>query len=1024
MRFTEEQLKSLNLRGTLPAEFANLTFLKEMSLLGNRINGSIPREIGDIATLEELVLEDNQLGGPLPPNLGSLTRLRRLLLSANNFTGPIPEEFSKLTNLTDFRIDGNTLSGKIPDMIGNWTKIDRLDMQGTSFSGPIPSTISDLINLKELRISDLSGSDTTFPDLQNMTKLKTLVLRNCLITDRIPDYIGDLAKLKYLYYIVLACRDLSFNNLSGQIPGSLQSSDFDIIDVSYNNFTESSASGCQASSVNLVSSHSSTESNSIEWCVKKDLPCSTSPKYHSLYINCGGSQIRAEGNEYEEDLARKGPSYFFASSQRWAYSSTGFFMGNGDANFLANNSFSLNITGAEYYKTARLSPNSLKYYGLCLRKGSYKVRLHFAEIMYSDDQTYSSLGRRFFDVSIQGKEVLKDFNIKEEAKGVGVGITREFDDILVNGSTLEIHLYWRGKGTTAIPDKGVYGPLISAITVTPNFDVSTGLSKGAIVGIVVASFVLLVLILVLLRMKGCLGGKDLENKGYSLQLIRLTVVNFEHLSYKQGVLSDGAVIAVKQLSSKSKQGNREFVNEIGMISALQHPHLVKLYGCCIEGNQLLLIYEYMENNCLARALFDKADVYSFGIVALEIVSGKSNTNYRPKEDFGYLLDWALVLKQNGNMMELVDPKLGSDFNKIEVTGMINVALMCTNVSPAVRPAMSSVVSMLEGRTVPETSSVLDPDASNEQMKLKGMMIELQKSLETDTSEGQIQIVPTDGPYTVSSASAGDLYPYTASFASGSWVRDPSYPLYNSTTCPFIEKEFDCQKNGRSDRDYLQYRWHPTGCNLERFDGVGFLKKFKGKKIMFVGDSLVRDQWQSLTCLLYNARPNLKYTLKRSGMISTFTIKMGLYSSGRSGDEGHRTAAFEKALATWGTWVDINIDPSKTRVFFQGISPNHYRGSEWNERGANKCQGQTTPLSGSKYPGALPPAVAVVRRALSKIKKPVTLLDITSLSQLRKDGHPSIYGNSGGRGLDCTHWCVAGVPDTWNQILFQLISHEK
>lgn len=71
------------------------------------------------------------------------------------------------------------------------------------------------------------------------------------------------------------------------------------------------------------------------------------------------------------------------------------------------------------------------------------------------------------------------------------------------------------------------------------------------------------------------------------------------------MLSDGDVIAVKQLSSKSKQGSREFVNEIGMISALQHPNLVKLYGCCIDGNQLLLIYEYMENNSLARALFGK-----------------------------------------------------------------------------------------------------------------------------------------------------------------------------------------------------------------------------------------------------------------------------------------------------------------------------------------------------------------------------------------------------------------------------------
>ena len=76
-------------------------------------------------------------------------------------------------------------------------------------------------------------------------------------------------------------------------------------------------------------------------------------------------------------------------------------------------------------------------------------------------------------------------------------------------------------------------------------------------------------------------------------------------------MSDGTVVAVKQLSSKSRQGNREFVNEIGMISALQHPCLVKLCGCCTEGDQLLLIYEYLENNSLARALFGN---FSFALI--------------------------------------------------------------------------------------------------------------------------------------------------------------------------------------------------------------------------------------------------------------------------------------------------------------------------------------------------------------------------------------------------------------------------
>ncbi|XP_059664217.1 probable LRR receptor-like serine/threonine-protein kinase At1g53430 [Cornus florida] len=902
---TNIQLKGLNLTGELPAEFANLSHLQEidltrnfingsiptsfaqlpltiLSILGNRISGSIPKEIGDIATLEQLVLEDNQLGGPLPSNLGSLSHLSRVLLSANNFTGTLPETFSNLKNLTDFRIDGSKLSGKIPDWIGNWTILDRLDLQGTSMDGPFPATISQLKNLTQLRVTDLNGPTTSFPDLRDMTKLEELILRNCLITDSLPEYIGEITALKTL--------DLSFNRLTGQIPGTFQSLNLNYMflnnnslsgtipdwilnnkynmDVSYNNFTEPSPFACQSSSVNLASSYSSVEGNSIAWCLKKDLPCSQNPQYHSLFINCGGSDTTFDGNDYEADLATQGPSYFYVSSEKWAYSSTGVFMGNDGASYKANNSFSLNVTD-EIYRTARLSPTSLKYYGLCLRKGSYKVRLHFAEIMYSNDQTYSSLGKRIFDVSIQGNVFLKDFNIMEEAKVAGKDITKEFN-VLVNGSTLEIHLYWSGKGTTAIPDRGVYGPLISAISVTPNFDPNTGkgLSVGAIIGIVAASCVVVALILFVLRMKGYLGGQDLENEelraldlqtGYfTLRHIKTATSNFDPANkigeggfgpvYK-GVLSDGTVIAVKQLSSKSKQGNREFVNEIGMISALQHPNLVRLYGCCIEGNQLLLIYEYLENNCLARALFgrnehklnldwltrkrislgiakglaylheesrlkivhrdikatnvlldkdlnakisdfglakldeeenthistriagtigymapeyamrgyltDKADVYSFGIVLLEIVSGKSNTNYRPKEEFVYLLDWAYVLQEQGNLLELVDLSLGSNYSKEEAMRMLNLSLLCTNPSPTLRPSMSSVVSMIEGNS-PVQAPIVKRSSENEDMRFKALEKLSQDSQTHVSSFSQDSLVQRsismDGPWIDSSIS--------------------------------------------------------------------------------------------------------------------------------------------------------------------------------------------------------------------------------------------------------------------------------
>jgi len=107
-------------------------------------------------------------------------------------------------------------------------------------------------------------------------------------------------------------------------------------------------------------------------------------------------------------------------------------------------------------------------------------------------------------------------------------------------------------------------------------------------------------------------------KSYQLSrleyLLRLSFLCHNHMKFLieasvQGQLPDGTVIAVKQLSSKSRQGNREFLNEMGIISCLQHPNLVKLHGCCIESDQLLLVYEYMENNSLARALFGECSSY-------------------------------------------------------------------------------------------------------------------------------------------------------------------------------------------------------------------------------------------------------------------------------------------------------------------------------------------------------------------------------------------------------------------------------
>lgn len=73
----------------------------------------------------------------------------------------------------------------------------------------------------------------------------------------------------------------------------------------------------------------------------------------------------------------------------------------------------------------------------------------------------------------------------------------------------------------------------------------------------------------------------------------------------QGLLKDGKVAAIKVLSAESSQGVKEFMTEINVISEIEHENLVKLYGCCVEGNQRILVYNYLENNSLEQTLLGK-----------------------------------------------------------------------------------------------------------------------------------------------------------------------------------------------------------------------------------------------------------------------------------------------------------------------------------------------------------------------------------------------------------------------------------
>ncbi|KAL6205908.1 hypothetical protein ACLB2K_023160 [Fragaria x ananassa] len=277
---------------------------------------------------------------------------------------------------------------------------------------------------------------------------------------------------------------------------------------------------------------------------------------------------------------------------------------------------------------------------------------------------------------------------------------------------------------------------------------------------------------------------------------------------------------------------------------------------------------------------------------------------------------------------------------------------------------------------------------------------------------------------------------------GSWVYDETYPLYDTSSCPFIDREFDCQKNGRPDKQYLKYRWKPKGCTLPRFNGQDLLRRLKGKKILFEYEVSVMFSRNKFLVDLVQTKQGMVLKLdsieggnlwKGYDMLIFNTWHWWLHtgrdqpwnyieSGGKIIKDMDRLAAFKEGLTTWSKWVDSNA--GNTKVFFQGISPTHYNAKAWGGQMSANCIGQNQPYNSSIYPEGTPPAATVVHDVLNRMSKPVTLLDITLLSQLRKDGHPSLYGIDGKKGNDCSHWCLAGVPDTWNELFYAIVTNQS
>uniref|UniRef100_F6GZR0 Protein kinase domain-containing protein n=1 Tax=Vitis vinifera TaxID=29760 RepID=F6GZR0_VITVI len=735
--------------GVLPIEIGNLLRLEELRVANNSLQGEVPREIQKCSLLQVLDLEGNRFSGQLPPFLGALTSLKTLSLGRNHFSGSIPASFRNLSQLEVLNLSENNLIGDVLEELLLLSNLSILNLSFNKFYGEVWSNIGDLSSLQELNMSGCGFSGRLPKSIGSLMKLATLDLSKQNMSGELPLEIFGLPNLQVVvpatfgFLQSLVVLSLSQNHVSSVIPSELGNcSDLEALELRSNRLSG-------------------------------EIPGELSRLSHLKELDLGQNNLTGEIPEDISKCSSMTSLLLDANHLSGPIPDSLSKLSNLTMLNLSSNRFSgvipVNFSGISTLKYLNLSQNNLEGEIPKMLGSQFTDPSVFAmnpklcgKPLKEECEGVTKRKRRklilLVCVAVGGATLLAlcccgyIFSLLRWRKKLREGAAGEKKRSPAPSSGGE---RGRGSGENGGPKLVMFNNKITyaeTLEATRQFDEENVLSRGRYGLVFKASFQDGMVLSIRRLPDGSIEENTFRKEAESLGKVKhrnLTVLRgyyagppdvrllvYDYMPngnlatlLQEASHQDGHVLnwPMRHLIALGIARGLSFLHSVSMVHGDVKPQNV-LFDADFEahlsdfGLDRLTIPTPAEPSSSTTpigslgyvspeaALTGEADVYSFGIVLLEILTGRKPVMFTQDED---IVKWVKKQLQRGQISELLEPGLleidpeSSEWEEFLLG--VKVGLLCTAPDPLDRPSMSDIVFMLEGcRVGPDIPSSADP----------------------------------------------------------------------------------------------------------------------------------------------------------------------------------------------------------------------------------------------------------------------------------------------------------------------------